>query len=145
MVQLNYQCSYLTDRCDFQAYGVGNGLGAALGGFLCDKFGWRAAFYIQLPFIGVYGVLAVLSCPDDLGPNLARTQGKTIGEAFKSFDTYGTICMMLTVSGLILGVNLGGNVFTWTHPFVIISLIVALIAGVGLILVERKAERPILP
>jgi MFS family permease len=128
-----------------QAYGVGNGLGAALGGFLCDKLGWRAAFYVQLPFIAVYGVLAVLSCPDNLGPNLAKTQGKTIRESFGSFDAYGTIGMVLTVSGLILGVNLGGNVFTWTHPFVISSLVVAVIAGVGLVLVERKAKRPILP
>ncbi|KIW63873.1 hypothetical protein, variant 2 [Phialophora macrospora] len=127
------------------AYGVGNGLGAALGGFLCDKLGWRAAFYVQLPFIAVYGVLAVLSCPDNLGPNLAKTQGKTIRESFRSFDAYGTTGMVLTVSGLILGVNLGGNVFTWTHPFVISSLVVAVIAGVGLVFVERKAERPILP
>ena len=133
------------DRYAIQAFGTGNGLGAAMGGYLCDKLGWRAAFYIQLPFIGVYGVLAILSCPNNLGPSLARTQGKTLTEAFQTFDTYGTICMMFTVSGLILGVNLGGNIFAWTHPFVIGSLIVSLIAGVGLVFVERKAERPILP
>ncbi|OAP57237.1 hypothetical protein AYL99_07975 [Fonsecaea erecta] len=127
------------------AYGAGNGLGAALGGFLCDYFGWRAAFFLQLPFIVVYGVLALFSCPDNLGPNLAKTQGKTLSEAFKSFDTYGTIGMILTVSGLILGVNLGGNVFTWRHPLVISSLVISGISGVSLIFVERKAERPILP
>ncbi|KIW34100.1 uncharacterized protein PV07_00899 [Cladophialophora immunda] len=127
------------------AYGAGNGLGAALGGFLCDYFGWRAAFFLQLPFILIYGVLAIFSCPDNLGPNLAKTQGKTLGEAFKSFDTYGTIGMILTVSGLILGVNLGGNVFTWTHPFVINSLVISGIACISLVLVERRAERPILP
>ncbi|KIY01089.1 uncharacterized protein Z520_02641 [Fonsecaea multimorphosa CBS 102226] len=127
------------------AYGAGNGLGAALGGFLCDHFGWRAAFFLQLPFIVVYGVLAIFSCPDNLGPHLAKTQGKTLGEAFKSFDTYGTIGMILTVSGLILGVNLGGNVFTWRHPLVISSLVISGIAGVSLVFVERKAERPILP
>ncbi|EXJ74784.1 uncharacterized protein A1O5_01479 [Cladophialophora psammophila CBS 110553] len=127
------------------AYGAGNGLGAALGGFLCDYFGWRAAFFLQLPFIVVYGVLAIFSCPDDLGPNFAKTQGKTLSEAFKSFDTYGTIGLITTVTGLILGVNLGGNVFTWTHPFVIGSLVISGIAGASLIFVERTAERPILP
>ncbi len=127
----------IADLLHLQAYGVGNGLGAALGGFLCDKLGWRDAFYIQLPFIGVYGVLAVLSCPDNLGPSLAKTQGKTVREAFKSFDLYGTIGMILTVSGLILGVNLGGNVFSWTHPIVITSLVVAVLAGIGLVIVER--------
>ena len=53
--------------------------------------------------------------------------------------------MIFMVSGLILGVNLGGNVFTWTHPLVIGSLAVAVIAGIGLIFIERKAEWPILP
>ncbi|OAL34718.1 hypothetical protein AYO20_05913 [Fonsecaea nubica] len=127
------------------SYGAGNGLGAALGGFLCDYFGWRAAFFLQLPFIAVYGILAIFSCPDNLGPNLAKTQGKTLSQAFKSFDTYGMFGMILTVSGLILGVNLGGNVFIWTHPFVISSLVISAIAGVSLVFAERKAERPILP
>jgi MFS family permease len=116
-----------------------------MGGYLCDNLGWRAAFYVQLPFIGVYGILAVLSCPDNLGPNLARTQGKTIREAFQSFDLYGTIGLIFTVSGLILGVNLGGNVFTWTHPLVISSLVIAALSGIALIFVERTVERPILP
>ena len=95
-----------------QAYGAGHGLGAALGGFLCDHLGWRAAFSVQLPFIATYGALAILSCPENLGPNLAKTEGKTLGEAFESFDSYGTIGMILVVTGLILGVNLGGNVFS---------------------------------
>lgn len=116
-----------------------------MGGFLCDAIGWRAAFYVQLPFIAVYGILAVISCPDDLGPCLAKTQGKTIGQAFASFDKLGTLGMIFTVSGLILGVNLGGNVFSWTHPFVIASLVMALCAGIALVFIERKAERPILP
>jgi MFS family permease len=128
-----------------QAYGVGNGLGAALGGFLCDKLGWRSAFYIQLPFIAVYGVLAVIACPSNLGPNFAKTQGRTMSEAFKSFDAYGTLAMTLTVSGIILGVNLGGNVFPWSHPLVIFSLVTALLAGTCLIFVERRVARPILP
>ncbi|EHY55071.1 hypothetical protein HRR83_005673 [Exophiala dermatitidis] len=127
------------------AFGMGNGLGAALGGFLCDHFGWRAAFYLQLPFIFIYGFLAYLSCPEDLGPNLAKTQGKTIREAFKTFDTLGAITLTVTVTCLILGVNLGGNVFTWGHPLVISSLILSAVSGVLLSFVERKAEFPMLP
>lgn len=124
---------------------MGNGLGAALGGFLCDYFGWRAAFFLQLPFIILYGVLALLACPDNLGPSLAKTQGKTLLEAFKTFDRLGAVGLIVTVTGLILGVNLGGNVFTWTHPFVITSLVIFAVAAVLLYFVERKAELPILP
>ena len=51
----------------------------------------------------------------------------------------------MTVTCLILGVNLGGNVLTWTHPLVISSLVLFLLAGTTLYFVERKAELPILP
>lgn len=128
-----------------QAFGVGNGLGAALGGFLCDHFGWRAAFYLQLPFIFIYGFLAFLSCPDDLGPNLAKTQGKTIREAFQTFDSLGAVTLTVTVTCLILGVNLGGNIFPWTHPVVVSGLVLAAIGAVSLAIIERKAVLPILP
>ncbi|EXJ93381.1 hypothetical protein A1O1_01773 [Capronia coronata CBS 617.96] len=127
------------------SYGLGNGLGAALGGLLCDRLGWRAAFYLQLPFIFVYGMLAFLSCPADLGPNLAKTQGKTIRESFKTFDSLGAIFLTVTVSCLILGVNLGGNVFPWTHPVVISSLVLFVVAAASLYFVERKAYLPIMP
>ncbi|KIW99906.1 uncharacterized protein Z518_10834 [Rhinocladiella mackenziei CBS 650.93] len=127
------------------SFGLGNGLGAALGGFLCDHFGWRAAFYLQLPFILVYGLLGFFSCPPDLGPNLAQTHGKTLREAFKTFDTFGAIGLTATVTCLILGVNLGGNVFTWTHPLVITSLVLFVVAATSLFFIEREAQLPILP
>ncbi|KAK6383072.1 hypothetical protein LTS17_003742 [Exophiala oligosperma] len=127
------------------SWGLGNGLGAVLGGLLCDKLGWRAAFYVQLPFIFTYAILTLVFCPSDLGPNLAKTQGKSIRQAFKTFDTLGAITLTTTVTCLILGVNLGGNVFTWTHPLVITSLVLFVVAAVSLYFVERKAQLPMLP
>lgn len=127
------------------SYGTGTGLGAALGGWLCDRFGWRMAFYLQLPFILVFGILATIACPSGLGPNLAKTNGKSLRQTFSSFDTYGAMCLTATTTCLILGVNLGGNVFTWSHPLVISSLVLFLVAAVSLFFIERNAEFPILP
>lgn len=127
------------------AYGTGTGLGAALGGWLCDRFGWRMAFYLQLPFILLFGVLAAIACPPGLGPNLAKTSGKGLRETFSSFDTYGAMGLTATTTCLILGVNLGGNVFTWSHPLVITSLVLFVVAAVSLYFIERKAKYPILP
>lgn len=127
------------------AYGLGTGLGAALGGWLCDHFGWRMAFYSQLPFIMLFAILAAIACPPDLGPNLAKNSAKTLRQTFSSFDTYGAMCLTATTTCLILGVNLGGNVFTWSHPLVISSLVLFLIAAGSLYFIERKAEYPILP
>jgi len=120
-------------------------MGAAFGGLLCDSLGWRAAFSVQLPFIFVYGLLAFFSTPDNLGPNLAKTQGKTLREAFGSFDVVGALLLTVTITCLILGINLGGNVFTWTHPVVLTSLALFAVAAVLLVPVERRAEWPILP
>ena len=130
------------------AYGTGTGLGAALGGWLVDTrrpWSWRAAFYLQLPFILLFGTLAAIACPPGLGPNLAKTSGKSIRQTFSTFDTYGALGLAATTTSLILGVNLGGNVFTWSHPLVITSLVLFVVAAVSLYFIERKAEYPILP
>ncbi|KIV92510.1 hypothetical protein PV10_03801 [Exophiala mesophila] len=127
------------------AYGFGIGIGAALGGFLCDHFGWRMAFYLQLPFILVFGCLAYIAVPKGLGPNLAKTRGTSLGSAFSSFDSYGAVGLSTMTTCLILGVNLGGNVFNWTHPLVITSLVLFIISAVALYFIERGAEYPILP
>ena len=126
-------------------YGIGHSLGAALGGVLCDRLGWRWAFGVQLPFIFVYLLLAIFTTPDDLGPNLMKKENKGLMEAFRAFDILGSIIISFLLAGLILGLNLGGNVLSWDHPVVITSLVVFAVSCVALVLVERRATRPILP
>lgn len=126
------------------AFGSGNNLGAALGGLVVDTFGWRAAFYIQVPFVALLMVMASLTCPRDLGPSLWTRSGQST-EALSSFDFAGTAILTVALSGLILGINLGGNLFSWDHPLVIGSLVAAVIAGALLGVVERRAVRPLLP
>lgn len=127
------------------AYAVGNGLGAALGGLLCDSLGWRWAFGVQVPFILVFVIATFYACPDGLGPNLAQSQGKGLREAFKSFDARGSVVLTVTVTSLILGINLGGNVLDWSHPFVITSLVLSLVGGCVMIPISKRAQRPVLP
>lgn len=126
-------------------FGLGNAMGASLGGLLCERIGWRAAFLIQVPFIIALLLFAIWATPDPLGPSLAKAEGKSITAALATFDIYGALALTLSTSGLILGINLGGSVFKWTHPVVVSALIVFVIASVALVLVERRAERPLLP
>jgi MFS family permease len=127
------------------AWGGGNGLGAAFGGFLCESLGWRAAFGIQLPFIFVYAFLAAVLTPENLGPNLAISQGKSVFEALKSFDFSGATTLTIALTCLILGINLGGNIFSWTHPLVLSAIVLFVVASIFVVLVERRATNPILP
>lgn len=137
-------------RSTYQAYinlfyGSGSTLGAAFGGFLCDKLGWRLTFAVQIPFFVVIFINAYLTTPSTLGPNLAKRSGQGFRDALRGFDITGSILLTGSVAFLIAGLNLGGNVFPWDHPFVITSLIVAVIAGAILFRVEHKAARPVMP
>ncbi|KAH9881913.1 hypothetical protein J1614_001084 [Plenodomus biglobosus] len=126
-------------------YGGGSACGAAFGGFLCDKLGWRMTFAVQIPLLLLLLINAIFTTPAFLGPNLAKRSGLGIRDAMKGFDIAGSILLMGSVASLILGLNLGGNVYPWKHPIVISSLVIALITGAILIQVESKAARPVMP
>ncbi|KAF2813177.1 MFS general substrate transporter [Mytilinidion resinicola] len=126
-------------------YGLGSASGAAFGGFLCDRIGWRWTFGVQIPPLVAVFVLAFFTTPASLGPNLAKTSGKGVLETIKSFDLAGSFFLTTSVAFLILGLNLGGNVYLWSHPLVITSLVVAFFAGLILIRVESRAARPVMP
>lgn len=126
-------------------YGLGNGLGASLGGLIAGRLGWRVAFYAQVPLIAVLVVFSTWATPRSLGPALAEADGKSVAASLSSFDFLGAITLTLTLTGLILGINLGGNMLPWSHPVVIISLGVFVFSGVALVMVERRATRPLLP
>lgn len=126
-------------------YGGGSAAGAAFGGFLCDAIGWRMTFAIQIPFLLILFINGVFTTPSSLGPNLAKRSGKGVKDALKGFDFAGSFLLTGSVAFLILGLNLGGNVYPWKHPLVIASLCVATIAGAILVRVELKARRPVMP
>jgi MFS family permease len=126
-------------------YGTGSVCGAAFGGFLCDKLGWRMTFAIQIPVFIALLINALLTTPSTLGPNLAKRSGLGIRDAMKGFDIAGSILLTGSVAFLILGLNLGGNIYPWKHPLVISSLAIAVIAGAVLIWVESRAKRAVMP
>jgi MFS family permease len=126
-------------------YGGGSAAGAAFGGFLCDTIGWRLTFAIQIPVFLVLLVVGFLTVPSSLGPNLAKRSGLGIRSAMKGFDFAGSFLLTGTVAFLILGLNLGGNVYPWKHPFVITSLVISVVAGAVLVSVESKTARPVMP
>jgi MFS family permease len=137
-------------RGTYQAYinlffGLGSSCGAAFGGFLCDTIGWRWTFGIQIPPVLLILLFGFLHVPSDLGPQLARHTDASWYRIIAGFDLLGSFLLTLSTGSLILGLNLGGNVFPWDHPLVIASLIVSVIAATFLMRVERKANRPVMP
>ncbi|KAJ5488854.1 hypothetical protein N7539_003744 [Penicillium diatomitis] len=125
--------------------GIGSCTGLAFGGFLCDSIGWRNAFLIQLPFIFVYFILAAVTIPAKLGIKVVGTERMTVRQVIRNVDLTGSAFLILAVTALIMGLNLGGNVFPWTHPLVICSLILAFVLTIVLVRYERHVPRAVLP
>lgn len=125
--------------------GVGGCLGLAFGGFLCDHVGWRGAFLVQLPFIFVYFIVAAWTTPADLGLKRAKADRMSVPQLIKSIDLTGSFILVVTVTALILGLNLGGNVFAWTHPLIISSLALSIVLAMVFVRYERNVERAVMP
>lgn len=152
-------------RGQYQSYinitfGVGSALGAALGGAIADHLGWRWEFGIQVPAILLCLVGAYVTVPNRLGL-LDGTKQKTLWEAMKVFDFKGSILLTTAITFLILGLvsssiliegpplnksqNLGGNVLSWSHPFVITSLVIFTICVPLFVYTESHVALPIMP
>ncbi|KAI9783518.1 MAG: hypothetical protein M1839_003688 [Geoglossum umbratile] len=127
------------------AYGIGCSLGAAMGGFLADSLGWRWEFWIQVPAIALCLIVAAVTTPNDLGPQLAKRSGTGLWQTMKEFDLAGSFLLTTSVAFLILALNLGGNVLPWIDPRIIAACVVSGVTGGILVRVEGKADKPVLP
>ncbi|KAI2633661.1 major facilitator superfamily domain-containing protein [Hypomontagnella submonticulosa] len=123
-------------------YGLASALGAALGGLMADSLGWRWEFGIQVPPIILCFVVAVYAVPRDLG---LQNKHQTFAEGMKTFDFRGSILLTTSTTFLILGLNLGGNVLPWSHPFIIASLVIFGVCFPLCLWAESRHERPIMP
>ncbi|KAL4872555.1 hypothetical protein BDV12DRAFT_161772 [Aspergillus spectabilis] len=125
--------------------GVGGCLGLAFGGYLCDQVGWRGAFLVQLPFIFVYFLVACWTTPAELGLKAQTTERMSFSQLLMSIDLVGSALLVLCVTTLIMGLNLGGNVYSWSHPLVITSLVLSVVLAMIFVPYERRVERPVMP
>lgn len=120
------------------SYGLGATLGGVLGGWINDTWGWRWAFWVQVPFTAVSGglVFAFVRVP-------VKRSEKPM---WRRIDFVGAFLLVTTLVLLLLGVNSGGNLVPWNHPLVYVSLPLAGLGLVGFVLVEdRWASEPVIP
>ncbi|KAI1419249.1 major facilitator superfamily domain-containing protein [Xylaria sp. FL1777] len=125
-------------------YGVAAASGAAFGGVLADTLGWRWEFGVQLVPLILCLITAFFSMPADLGRHKERKK-QTLFQALRGFDFKGSVLLTSSTTFLILGLNLGGNVLSWSHPFIISSLALFAVCFPTCLYVESRAERPIMP
>ncbi|KAI1737351.1 major facilitator superfamily domain-containing protein [Xylaria scruposa] len=142
-------CVPIEQRGNYQSlinvvYGIAAASGAAFGGLLADSLGWRWEFGIQLLPLALCFATAVVGMPTDLGLEEGKEK-QTLVQALRGFDFKGSVLLTTSVTFLILGLNLGGNVLPWSHPFIITSLVIFTICFPTCLYVESRVERPIMP
>lgn len=114
--------------------GVAAAAGPFLGGYLVDAVSWRLIFAINLPLAAAVVFVALRHVPESRDPDAAARRS----------DVPGAVLAPLGLAGLTYGL-IEGPVLGWDAPLVVASLGGGLLALAAFILVEQRAENPLLP
>jgi EmrB/QacA subfamily drug resistance transporter len=107
-------------------------LGLVAGGPLVDAIGWRAIFLLQTP-IALVALLVAIPILHET-PRMER----------ESIDYAGAVTLAAATVGALLGLSVGSQV-GWTEPLVLGLFATAPVALALFVVVERRAEHPLLP
>jgi EmrB/QacA subfamily drug resistance transporter len=107
-------------------------LGPFIGGVLVNSISWRAAFFINVPFllVALYAMRHVPESRDE--------------EATGKFDWLGSVVIALAVGGLAFG-TIRGQQTNWEGPEAFISLAVGALATVAFPIMMVKRRYPLVP
>jgi len=142
--------------------------GGPVGGLLSDNFGWRTAFFIQIPllFAAGFAVFTFVKVPArDVPPPPSRNgtplptsvNGKPVKASLRSslarIDYLGSATLVIAVASLLLSLSLktssqksDGQDYEWSDPLIWSLFIVSAVSTVVFVLLEGLyVNEPILP
>lgn len=108
-------------------------IGPLLGGWFTEGIGWRWVFWFNVPL----GLLAIFAAWRFL-PN-ARPSDRP------RLDVYGFVTMAVAVTALIFATSFGGNTYAWSSPEMLGLGVLAVLASIAFVMIERRAAEPIIP
>ena len=117
--------------------GLGMVASTLAAGQLVQLFDWPAVFWGRIPLAALALAMGLLALPRVLAGGARRSPGRR-------FDAAGAALALSLLWCLTIGLRLGQAV-GWTAPAVIALLAATPMTAGGLILVERRAQSPVLP
>jgi MFS family permease len=125
-------------------FGAGAGLGGPLGGYISDNFGWRTAFYFQVPLLIAAAVLVSIHINTD---PLKAEAPLSMRTKMAKIDWIGSLTLIIFVGSLLLGLSLKATEdLAWKDPKIWGLLIASVIALAAFVFTEAKVSpHPILP
>jgi EmrB/QacA subfamily drug resistance transporter len=107
--------------------------GPLVGGTITDNWGWRWAFYINLP-LGAFAlalVTAVLHLPKK--------------RAKAGIDYLGVVLLTVGITSIVLVTTWGGTEYAWTSARIMELIGIGVAALIGFVFWQTKAAEPVLP
>ncbi|MGV9252952.1 MDR family MFS transporter [Streptomyces sp. NPDC003697] len=107
--------------------------GPLVGGTITDNWGWRWAFYINLPLgaVALVAVSVVLHLPRK------RAQAR--------IDYLGAVLLTVGISAIVLVTTWGGTEYAWTSARITELIGIGVAALVGFVFSQTRAAEPIVP
>ncbi|MFF0228239.1 MDR family MFS transporter [Streptomyces sp. NPDC004629] len=107
--------------------------GPLVGGTITDNWGWRWAFYINLPL----GVIALAAISAVL--HLPKKRTKT------RIDYLGATLLTVGITAIVLVTTWGGTEYAWTSARIMELSAIGIVSLVGFVFWQTKAAEPVLP
>ncbi|MEU8972716.1 MDR family MFS transporter [Streptomyces monashensis] len=107
--------------------------GPLVGGTITDNWGWRWAFYINLP-LGVVA-LALVSAVLHLPKKRAKA----------GIDYLGVILLTVGITSIVLVTTWGGSQYAWTSARIMELIAIGVVTLGGFVFWQTRAAEPVLP
>jgi MFS family permease len=107
-------------------------IGVVAGGPIVEAVGWRWIFIAQVPLTLLGLVLAMLVLPE------------TERRERVAFDVKGAVTLAIGATSLLFAIN-RGPLWGWSSPAIVAGFLVAPLAIMTFVFIERRVEHPLLP